>query len=541
MALVLGPILRHVTDTSATVWVQTDAACVVEILSATAPTFEVQGHHYALVVIEGLDPDSVTEYRVRIDDEQVWPPIQSAFPASVIRTRGPKHSRTLELIFGSCRYPKTGDPTFDAKLGVDALDAYALRLMTLPVDNRPDALVLLGDQVYADVLTPTARKRLARRRGSLKAERPPGEVVTFAEYEELYRHTWGDPEIRWIMSTVPTAMIFDDHDIRDDWNTSAAWRAEMAGVGWWRDRLRAGLACYWVYQHIGNLSPALLAADPDFRRVTAAGGDTWCHLADLADRADVETDGAKELRFSFRWDLGRSRLIMIDSRNGRILEQGQRKMLSDGEFGWLEEQMSDDPANIDHLVLGSSLPWLLPYAVGDLQTANELHASRPGWRGRLGEKIRQAADLEHWPAFFASFTRLSDLIMRTARRADPPATITMLSGDVHHSYAARVTPDSTSPASAVHQLVCSPVHNHVQAYVRPVLKHGWSPRVGRLTRAWARRAGSPDLPVTWSNVAGPLFGNTIATLQITDRDATAIFEQPDAQATLRQTAVVPLT
>lgn len=44
------------------------------------------------------------------------------------------------------------------------------------------------------------------------------------EYEGLYRHTWCDPEIRWILSTVPTATIFDDHDIRDDWNTSAAWR-----------------------------------------------------------------------------------------------------------------------------------------------------------------------------------------------------------------------------------------------------------------------------------------------------------------------------
>ena len=25
----------------------------------------------------------------------------------------------------------------------------------------------------------------------------------------------GRPEIRWLMSTVPTAMIFDDHDLRD--------------------------------------------------------------------------------------------------------------------------------------------------------------------------------------------------------------------------------------------------------------------------------------------------------------------------------------
>ena len=67
-----------------------------------------------------------------------------------------------------------------------------------------------------------------RRRHSRHGDRPPDEVVSFAEYERLYRHSWGDPEIRWLMSTVATAMIFDDHDIRDDWNTSASWRAEMA-------------------------------------------------------------------------------------------------------------------------------------------------------------------------------------------------------------------------------------------------------------------------------------------------------------------------
>jgi hypothetical protein len=147
-------------------------------------------------------------------------------------------------------------------------------------------------------------------------------VVTFVEYERLYRHTWGDPEIRWILSTLPTAMIFDDHDIRDDWNTSAVWRREINKMPWWRDRIRAGLASYWVYQHLGNLSPAELGDDPDYQKLLATDGDSWAHLAELADRADAEVDGDKGLRFSYRWDLGRSRFIMVDSRNARILDSG---------------------------------------------------------------------------------------------------------------------------------------------------------------------------------------------------------------------------
>ncbi|MDV3129114.1 alkaline phosphatase family protein [Mycobacterium sp. 21AC1] len=539
MPLILGPVLRHVGDTTATVWVQTEEAAEVEVLGCSARTFEVQGCHYALVSVQRLTADSTTEYQVHVDGVKVWPEPDSEFPPSVIRTRGPDAADRLRVIFGSCRYPKTGDAALDDKLGLDALDCYAARLTALPVEEWPDALILLGDQVYADELTPESRRRLAGRRAV--GQRPPDEVVTFKEYEGLYRHTWGDPDIRWILSTLPTAMIFDDHDIRDDWNTSAAWRAEINEKRWWRDRIRAGLGSYWVYQHLGNLSPAELAVDEDYQRVLAAGGDCWPHLVDLADRADSEVDGDKGLRFSYRWDLGRSRLIMIDSRNARILDSGDRKMLGDREFSWLEAQVNDGLDELDHLILGSSLPWLLPPAIGDMQTVNEIGANRPGRRGRLAEKVRQTADLEHWAAFLKSFLRLSELIIGVATRPSPgPATVTVLSGDVHHSYAARAEFPGPS-TSRVHQLVCSPVHNYVPTYVKPVFKLGWSPRVARVTRRWARRHGAPPLPMSWKSLGRPLFGNTIAVLDTTGRSAEVVFEQPRDSAELSAVARFSLT
>jgi phosphodiesterase/alkaline phosphatase D-like protein len=542
VTLVLGPVLRHVGETTALVWVQTDCAAVVTVLGCSTRTFEVQDHHYALVAVEGLTPDSVVEYTVDVDGVQVWPEPDSEFPPSVIRTRGPRTADRLRVIFGSCRYPKTGDPALDDKLGLDALDCYAARLTALPPEEWPDALLLLGDQVYADELTPEARQHLAGKRSGRKpGSRPPDEVVSFTEYERLYRHTWGDPEIRWILSTLPTAMIFDDHDIRDDWNTSGAWRAEVHELPWWRDRIRSGLASYWVYQHLGNLSPTELAADEDYQKVLATDGDCWPHLTELADRADSEVDGDKGLRFSFRWDLGHSRLIMVDSRNARILESGHRKMLGDREFQWLEDMVNDELETVDHLLIGSSLPWLLPPVLGDLQTINEIAANRDGLRGALGEKIRQTADLEHWPAFLKSFLRLSELINSAATRSPRgPATISVLSGDVHHSYAARADFGETS-TTRIHQLVCSPVHNYVPGPLKPALKLSWSPRLARVSRWWARRSGSARLPMTWRNLSGPLFGNTIASLEAQGRDAEVIFEQPCDNGELAVVTTVPLT
>jgi hypothetical protein len=543
VALVLGPVLRHVGETTASIWVQLDRAATVTVLGCDARTFEVDGHHYALVPVVGLAPDSENRYEVHVDGERVWPPPVTAFPPSLIRTRGPASGHRNRILFGSCRYAKVADPKITAKYGIDALDAYAARMLHRPPQEWPDALVLLGDQVYADELTPQNRRRIAGRRDR-HPEWPDDEIVGYGEYVGLYCDSWTDPEVRWLMSTVPTAMIFDDHDVRDDWNTSATWRAEMAKTPWWRERIRAGLASYWVYQHIGNLPPEELDTDPDYRKVIEHGGDTWPLLVELADRADAQVDGVKGVRFSFRWDLGHSRLVMIDSRNGRILEDDVHLMLSDVEFRWIEEQTLAE-GRVDHLMLGTSLPWLLPHAIGDVQTVNEIAAARPGWRGTLGEKIRQAADLEHWAAFRESFDRLTRLIARAGSGRDwggrAPATVSVLSGDVHHSYAARASVPGADVPARIHQLTCSPVHNHVEWFIKPGFRLGWSRTLASLTRRWATRSGAPPVPVTWERLAGPLFGNLIATLDIDGRRAEVVFEQPRSAASLCELARLELT
>src|SRR5258707_7105513 len=188
VALLLGPALRHVSDTTALVWGQTESAATVEVLGCSARTFAVQGHHYALVTVTGLTPDTVTEYDVKVDGERVWPLADSPFPPSVIRTRGPASTHRGQVIFASCRYPKTDEHKVDSKLGLDALDVYATLMATQPIDDWPEALILLGDQLYADELTPESRRRLATRRTirNQGGQRHQDEVVRFAEYERLY-------------------------------------------------------------------------------------------------------------------------------------------------------------------------------------------------------------------------------------------------------------------------------------------------------------------------------------------------------------------
>src|SRR5690242_4342421 len=99
--LLIGPLLRHVGPTDATVWVETDAPCQVEVLGATERTWTVGGHHYALVTITGLEPGTTNPYEVHLDGECVWPPIDSSRPPSQIRTQA--EDGRVRIAFGSCR------------------------------------------------------------------------------------------------------------------------------------------------------------------------------------------------------------------------------------------------------------------------------------------------------------------------------------------------------------------------------------------------------------------------------------------------------
>jgi phosphodiesterase/alkaline phosphatase D-like protein len=198
--LVLGPLLRYVGETQATVWVETDAAAEVEVVghppggaaspSATraqgrAPTFQVERHHYALVQIDGLEPGRRHRYTVTLDGEQAWPEAGSEFPPSTIRTLG--GNGPLRVVFGSCRVaaphepPWTLPPTADRKRGkgADALYAFALRLRDADPDTWPDLLMLLGDQIYADDASPRVQEFLRSRRD---VTQPP--ALELAEDEE---------------------------------------------------------------------------------------------------------------------------------------------------------------------------------------------------------------------------------------------------------------------------------------------------------------------------------------------------------------------
>jgi hypothetical protein len=518
--LVLGPVLRRVGTDYATVWVETDAPCEVEVLGHRDRTFTVQGHHYALVCVEGLAPRAVLPYDVRLDGRRAWPPDDYELPAPTIRTldgTGP-----FTVVFGSCRVALPHRPPYTLSKDehpdgreFDALYTLAHELLDQPREGWPDLLLMLGDQVYVDEGSPAVRARI---RATRDTSEPPGEEVAgFEEYTWLYHESWGDPTIRWLLSTVPTAMVLDDHDMADDWNISRSWKEEMAEQPWWRERVAGGLMTYWIYQHIGNLAPSDLRDHEEYEAVRRAS-DGAAVLREFVEWVDSHGQGKV---WSFKWDLGRSRLVVVDDRTGRHFEEDHRSIFDDHEWSWIQDAASGE---FDHLLLATTDPVLLAPGLHYLEAWNEAVCDGV-WGSRAvawGEKLRRAVDFDHWAAFHVSFELVERLVREvgSGEHGRPPASIVLLSGDVHHAYLAEVAfRRGAGVRSAVYQAVCSPFRNALDAHERHMIRLALTRGGVALARTLARSAGARDPDIRWRFAEGPYFDNQAATITLDGRTA----------------------
>jgi hypothetical protein len=537
--LIIGPMLRYVDETSATIFVETSVACLVSICGTDTYTFEVSSHHYGLVILEGLEPGSVTEYRVDLNGVQSWPTADAEFPPSVIRTLG-GDTRPLRLLFGSCRAAAPHIPPFSLSatqssqgLGVDSLRAHGVRMKEQPASAWPELLLLLGDQVYADEPSPQTASRLRRRWKQHSARtrkgRPKNIVQGFEDYTSLYRESWQSDVERWVFSVVPSAMIFDDHDMVDDWNISARWVQEMRAKPWWEEHMVGALVSYWIYQHLGNLSPAIIRSEGMLAKVMEArdGKAILCEWALESERFTPIEGG---YRFSFVRDLGRTRIVVLDCRNARVLEP-HRAMLGVEEWAWFDRTCR---AETDHLLIGASVPVMVPGGLHGLQIWNAA-LCEGAWGGlvaRLSERIRRFLDLEDWPAFEHSFAQMLALIGEIATGTGsssgitPPAVVAVLSGDIHFSYVAVVSYPPQPPArSRVYQLVSSPIRNTLSLNERRAMnfgmgKAGWT--IGRLLQRSVRVRVSQ---ASWNLTHGPEFANELGALTINGRSAELVLER----------------
>ncbi len=186
-AIIHGPMLGAVTDTSARIWIRTAVPTPFQVVAtaagerhtATAAT-AADRDYTGTATLKGLSPDTTYTYQVVVDRNrpQSRPPPQSRSPTYTLRTSPPAGTPgTFVVAFGGC-----AGYTPDNERMWDTIAAHA-----------PLALLLLGDNVYIDL------------------PEPPGPFHDYTYYQRQSR-----PEFRRLVSSTPVYAIWDDHDAAVD-------------------------------------------------------------------------------------------------------------------------------------------------------------------------------------------------------------------------------------------------------------------------------------------------------------------------------------
>ena len=110
--------------------------------------------------------------------------------------------------------------------------------------------------------------------------------------------------------------------------------------------------------------------------------------------------------------------------------------------------------------------------------------------------------------------------MAAGERGAAPASVVVLSGDVHHAYLCEAWYPADGARAPIYQAVCAPYRNPLSKKERTVIRTAFSAPFVRTVSALAKLSGVPDPGIGWRLLDGPCFDNQVATLRISGRRAT---------------------
>jgi hypothetical protein len=459
-------------------------------------------------------------------------------------------SEPSNLLYGSCHKPHGQ--------GEDAL--YAADVLVedkhLDLSERPNALFLMGDQIYADdVADPlipiftelgkeligtsennklqellpvnliprldkvNGRQFLVEHLANFSTRKGDNHLITFGEYAAMYLFSWS-PEIwdyihenelllsfqqlkernklhlklnqeekarkkelsklearyeeqmdnlrdfvvslsaaRRLMANTPTYMIFDDHDLTDDWNISEKWTASVRESPLGKHIIGNGLAAYWLFQGWGNEPECF---DQKFQQ------EVDSFIASASIDSDSYNNGLDYLWDFHSWHFiapTNPKTVFLDTRTQRkfdprpkavklvsMIEETTRTPLLISEAGWkniTEKLIRSEWKSKSPLNIVSPTPF---YGMGLIESL--LHKYIYPFKV-LGFPVQTTFDFDGWKYNGKSFHAFISQVAGW-----DPAYCILLSGDVHFSSSVKSEVHSRSGHKHLfYQFTSSPIHN----------------------------------------------------------------------------------
>ncbi|GGA82451.1 hypothetical protein GCM10011369_25540 [Neiella marina] len=281
-------------------------------------------------------------------------------------------------------------------------------------DNAENHLISLAEvlTMYLMVWSPTLWHQYSTQLSDdLAAQLTETELHTYRQQRDVIdKFAAGLSDVRRLMAHLPTAMIFDDHDVTDDWNLSARWEQIAYSNPLSKRILGNALLGYYLCQGQGNM----LAQVPQQVRqtvqqaLTSVGQSAHDEcLQKLFDKSD----------WSYQWPLDPP-VVVLDTRTQR----------------WRSERSFDKPSGLmdyESIVQLQRQIEQLPAAV--------LVSPAPVFGVKLIEAIQHIftffgkplmVDAESWMAHPGAARALLDMF----KHQHTPERFVILSGDVHYSF-----------------------------------------------------------------------------------------------------------
>jgi hypothetical protein len=284
-----------------------------------------------------------------------------------------------------------------------------------------------------------------------------------ARYEEQMEHIRefiiSISATRRLMANIPTYMIFDDHDLTDDWNISEKWTAAVRSSPLGRYIIGNGLAAYWLFQGWGN--------DPESFDITFRN-----NIEKYLGSGNLEAQDYK-VGLDFLWDYHSwqfiaptvPKTVFLDPRTqrgfdprpravklGSLMEETTRTPLLISDKGWqstTEKLLKSGWKKHTPLNIVTPTP---VYGMGLIESF--LHKYVYPFK-ILGFPVQTSFDFDGWKyngkGFHAFLSQVSSWY---------PSYVILLSGDVHFSSSVKSEVElNDGKKHSFYQFTSSPVHN----------------------------------------------------------------------------------